>query len=225
MNIFGEAVPVEVIIIIVASIAISLVSVWFALRFIKRSRAYSGDPAKKETASAFIESVRETGMYVNERPQLEFGLTTFPMNGPMQTKTMRQVISFVDLPNIQPGKYVEVSYETGTFKHLHIDGVKQFLQTGEPFDMSYLDDLTKKLSPGGAGQTTGTIISCQQTGTYIDAIPLFRLIVRFITPEGKSIEAETKRVCRPWLAEQLQPGNTAKVVYNKSNPEIFTLIE
>ena len=173
----------------------------------------------------FIESVAETNWYVNNRPQLAINVMIFPPNEPPRTVTIKQVISFLDIPNIQPGKYVDVTYESGTYKNAYIEGAKPFLVTGVQFDMKYFDEIRENLKQAFAQDTLGKILSAQETGTFVDGLPLYRILASFTTAEGVPIEGEALRVCRPYLAQQLVPGNSANIVYNKANPAIFSIVE
>jgi len=97
--------------------------------------------------------------------------------------------------------------------------------TGTQFDMKYFDDQRENLKPAFAQDTQGKILSAQETGTFVDGLPLYRIIASFVTAEGDAIEGEALRVCRPYLVQQLVPGNNMTIVYNKANPTIFSVVE
>jgi hypothetical protein len=220
-----EAIPIWVIIVYVLAGIFSIGSTILVMRTIRKNRQYAGDPAKKEIAMGFIQSVTETSWYINNRPQLAFSLMIFPLNEPPRTITVKQVIGYMDIPNMQPGKYVDVSYESGTFKNAHIDGPKPFAVTGVQFDMKFFDGIRENLKPAFAQETQGKIISAQPTGTFVDGLPLYRIRASFYTAEGAAIEGDALRICRPYLVSQLVPGNNAGIMYNKANPDIFSIVE
>ena len=220
-----SSIPVGVLILIAIILLGSSIAVYFAFRFIRRSQAYSGDPDKKEVASGYIESVRETNLFVNERPQLEFEITLFPPNDASRLIRVKQVAGFIELPLYQPGKYVMLSYEAGTYQHAYIDGAKPFEVTGAPFDPQYISDLTRQLTPNQSEKTTGKILQVSETGSWIDSLPLYRITTSFVTSDGTTTEADTLRVCRPWMAAQLRSGNRMNVIYNRQNPEIYSITE
>ena len=220
-----EAVPIWVIVVYVLAGVFSIGGAIMVARTVKKSRQYVGDPSRKEVAMGFIESVAETNWYVNNRPQLAITVMIFPPNEPPKTIVIKQVISFLEIPNMQPGKYVDVSYEAGTYKNAYIEGVKPFNVTGTQFDMKYFDDQRENLKPAFAQDTQGKILSAQETGTFVDGLPLYRIIASFVTAEGVAIEGEALRVCRPYLVQQLVPGNNMTIVYNKANPTIFSVVE
>lgn len=215
--------PLEII-IVAAAVLISISVSFLMLRFIKRKTQYSGDPAGKETVYGYIESVRETGWFINNRPKLEFQVRIFPLDGPSRTVSLSQVIPFVHLFNMQPGKYVSVLHD-GEFKSLHIEGPKPYEVTGAPFDMRYFDELKQSLSHNLAQEAEGEIISAEQTDTMVDALPVYRIRASYTTTDGNTVEGVTFRVCRPWFVGRIAPGNTVKIAYSKLDPEIFTIIE
>lgn len=220
-----SSIPIGVLILIAVLLAGSTVAVYFAFRFIRKNQAFSGNPALKEAASGYIESIQETGLFVNNRPQLAFEITLFPPNEAARLVSLKQVVSFIELPLYQPGKYVMLSYEAGSYRSLHIDGAKPYAVTGAPFDPQSISDLTRQLTPSLAKETTGHVISVSETGSYVDEIPVYRVLVRFTPDDGSETEAETLRVCRPWLYQRLRSGEPVKVLYNISNTSIFTVIE
>ncbi|OQB20841.1 MAG: hypothetical protein BWY11_02266 [Firmicutes bacterium ADurb.Bin182] len=220
-----EPIPVLVIIIYAAAILFSTVSVFLVARSVKKSRQYVGDPSKKEVVMGFIQSVEETNWFVNNRPELAIKLMIFPMNEPVKVITVKQVISYLDILNIQPGKYVNVSYEAGTYRHAFIEGPKPFEVTGEPFDMKYFDEIRENLKTAFSLETQGKIIYAEKTGTLVDMLPVYRIRASFVTADGKAVEGDTFRICRPYLAGLLFPGNMIGIVYNKQTPAVFTMVE
>ncbi|HWQ98941.1 MAG TPA: hypothetical protein VN538_12740 [Clostridia bacterium] len=220
-----SSIPTGILILIIVLMLGSSVAVYFAFRFIRKNQTYSGDPSKKEVASGYIESIRETGLFVNNRPQVEFEITLFPPHDAARLITMKQVVGFIELPLYQPGKYVMLSYEAGTYTSVHIDSAKPYAVTGAPFDPQSISDLTRQLTPSLAGQTMGHVISITETGSNLDDVPVYRILARF-TPVGSAeTEAETLRVCRPWLYDRLRSGEPVKILYNLANPSVFSVIE
>jgi hypothetical protein len=161
-----EAIPFWVIVVYALAGLFSIGGIIMVARTVKKSRQYVGDPSKKEVALGFIQSVAETNWYVNNRPQLEFSVMIFPLNAPPTTITVKQVISFMEILNMQPGKYVDVSYEADTYRNAHIEGARAFLVSGEQFDMKYFDEIRENLKQEFAEDTQGKVISAQETGTF-----------------------------------------------------------
>lgn len=214
---------IVILIICVAAAACILIG-FFAVRYFKRTTEYSGDGSKREKASAFIQSVRDLNWYESDRPQMEFELLIFPLNGPPQVVKTRQVVSFSFLTVLKPGKYVDVSFEAGSFKQTQIEALKRFEVTGEPFDMKYFDVMTETLKTN-AKLSEGTVVSLEETGSFVDSIPIYRVGVQFKTADGEAIEGETLRVCRPWMLELLRSGKPVKIVYSELDSSAFSVIE
>lgn len=220
-----EAVPVWVIVVYVLAGLLSVGGAVMVARSVKKGRQYIGDPSKKEVAMGVIVSVAETNWYVNNRPQLEITMIIYPPYEPPHTITVKQVIGYLDISNMQPGKQIDISYETGSYKNAHIEGMKPFNVTGIQFDMKYFDERKENLKEAFTQDTQGKILSAQETGTFVDGLPLYRIQASFINADGVAVEGETMRVCRPYLVQQLVPGNQVMIIYNKVNPNIFSIYE
>lgn len=214
---------VIVITIIVVVAAVCVLVGYFAIRHVKRNTELGGEP-RREKASAFIQAVRDTNWYENERPQMEFELLIFPLNGPPQDVKTRQVVSFSFLTVLKPGKYVDVTYDAGTFKKAYIERLKRFEVSGEPFDMKYFDDMSETLK-SNSKLTEGTVVSLEETGSFVDSIPIYRVTAKFKTADGAETEGETFRVCRPWMLEWLRSGKPVKIVYSELDSSLFSIIE
>jgi hypothetical protein len=64
--------------------------------------------ANGRVGTAVIAGVRQTGMYVNENPQVEMDLQVNVDGIPSYTATHRQVVAQIALPQFQPGATVPV---------------------------------------------------------------------------------------------------------------------
>lgn len=64
--------------------------------------------ANGRVGSAVITGVRQTGMWVNENPQVEMDLQVTVEGIPSYTTTQRQVIAQIAIPQFQPGATVPV---------------------------------------------------------------------------------------------------------------------
>ena len=64
--------------------------------------------ANGRVGSAVITDVRQTGMWVNENPQVEMDLQVTVEGIPTYTATQRQVIAQIAIPQFQPGVTVPV---------------------------------------------------------------------------------------------------------------------
>ena len=64
--------------------------------------------ANGRVGTAVITDVRQTGMFVNENPQVEMDLQVTVEGIPTYTATQRQVIAQIAIPQFQPGATVPV---------------------------------------------------------------------------------------------------------------------
>jgi hypothetical protein len=76
------------------------------------------------SAQAQILKVWQTGMYVNEQPQLGMVLQVQPTDGtaPFQAEA-KKVVSFVQIPQFQPGGMLEVKYDPANPKDVAIAAI------------------------------------------------------------------------------------------------------
>lgn len=75
------------------------------------SNAASGPaavPQKGELALARVESIRRTGLTVNDQPQCELVLTVAPRHRAAYTTTHRRIVDLVELAQLQPGSIIVV---------------------------------------------------------------------------------------------------------------------
>ncbi|WP_448810447.1 hypothetical protein [Agromyces bauzanensis] len=61
-----------------------------------------------ELALARVESIRRTGLSVNDQPQVEISLTVSPRHRPAYTTLHRQIVDIVELAQLQPGSIIVV---------------------------------------------------------------------------------------------------------------------
>jgi hypothetical protein len=74
-------------------------------------------------APARILSVGQTGMYVNNQPQVQILLEVSPPDGPAYQATVNKVISMLQIPRIQPGLVVDVRYDRANPSRLALVGL------------------------------------------------------------------------------------------------------
>jgi hypothetical protein len=94
---------------ILLSLAFTLVITLLVIRFIRkalgqdRSIVQNGIPAR-----AKILSVRQTGLMLNNQPQVEFQLEVHPPTGMPYQAQAKAVIGLVSIPRFQPGVEIPV---------------------------------------------------------------------------------------------------------------------
>jgi len=105
-----SGVSILVVLAICGGTLLTLVVTVFAIRMVRkavgpdRSILESGIPAK-----AKIVSVRQTGMMVNDQPQVAFQLEVHPPSGTPYHAETKAIIPIVHIPQFQPGAEVPVN--------------------------------------------------------------------------------------------------------------------
>jgi competence protein ComGC len=91
------------------SLALTLVITLLVLRFVRkalgqdRSIVQNGIPAR-----AKILSVQQTGLMLNNQPQVEFQLEVYPPTGMPYQAQAKAIIGLVSIPQFQPGVEIPV---------------------------------------------------------------------------------------------------------------------
>ena len=110
---FEDMVPVIVflvllftfIILLVLSLVGPLVITWRESRDVRE---------KGTLVPAVIRNVSDTGISINKQPILEMAITVHPPHEAAFDATVRQIIPFSSIPQVQPGAKLEVYYIPGT---------------------------------------------------------------------------------------------------------------
>jgi hypothetical protein len=97
-----------VILIILVSVGIPAV-ILIRMGMAKRANSRILETGKR--ASGVITAIRQTGMYINEQPQVEFSVRVEPVGEPPFDTTFKRIVSLLEIPNIQPGTRVELAYD------------------------------------------------------------------------------------------------------------------
>jgi hypothetical protein len=110
-----------VIFIVIGSLGFTLVTtVALVYNMASRSNADSSAPhttvaplnvENAEQADATVVSIRETHSYFNYHPEVELKLLVRPKNKPAFEASARFYLSFVHIPDVQPGKILKVFYD------------------------------------------------------------------------------------------------------------------
>jgi hypothetical protein len=74
-------------------------------------------------APARILSIGQTGMYINNQPQVRILLEVAPPDGPVFQATVSKVVSMLQIPRIQPGLMVDVRYDRADPSRLALVGL------------------------------------------------------------------------------------------------------
>ncbi|MCU1348218.1 MAG: hypothetical protein JWO56_1248 [Acidobacteria bacterium] len=77
--------------------------------------------ANGRVGSAVVTDIRQTGMFVNENPQVEMDLQVTVEGLPAYTATHRQIVAQIAIPQFQPGATVPVRVDPENPASLIID--------------------------------------------------------------------------------------------------------
>jgi hypothetical protein len=75
------------------------------------------------SAPATIAAVGQTGMYINNQPQVQLVLEVIPPDGAQFTAKINRVVSLLQIPQIQPGRVVEVRYDKANPSRIMVVGL------------------------------------------------------------------------------------------------------
>ncbi|MBI2894751.1 MAG: hypothetical protein HYY06_14445 [Deltaproteobacteria bacterium] len=122
---FGGGMVIFVIVMILISVAATVIPVVLVFKWLGKNRAQrqallqSGAPGQ-----AKILAIGQTGMYINNNPQVQLALEVTPQVGgaPFQV-TIKGVVPMIALSRVQPGSVVPVRYDPANPMNLAIDWV------------------------------------------------------------------------------------------------------
>jgi hypothetical protein len=115
--------PIVIVVFVVVILAI------FFLPMLRGSVRTSKLMQTGVSAQAQIIKVWQTGMYVNEQPQIGLVLQVQPSNGAPFQAEAKKVVSMIQIPQFQPGQMLEVKYDPANPKEVAIAAI---LSTGMP---------------------------------------------------------------------------------------------
>ena len=113
-----------VLLSILVSVGVPLGLGWMASRRREKEAAAEQELlATGAAAAARILSIAETGMYVDDRPQVRLVLEVSPEDGPTYEATVNKAVSLLHIPRIQPGLLVDVRYDRADPTRLALVGL------------------------------------------------------------------------------------------------------
>lgn len=227
---------------ILIGVIVVVVIVLFVLPIIRNSMRNRQLMQTGETAQATILRVWETGVRINEQPQIGLQLNVTPATRPAFQAEARMTISFMQAGYYQPGMIVEVKYDPNDTSKVAVSGV-----TGASAGMMGMGGMM------GAGQMMGgNQMQMQQMLTQIDAFnqnlmaigesaqakvlsltPMgvnvngnnpFVSVRLEVMPSGRpSFQAEAKGVIAEASVPKYQAGSTIWVKFNPMDTSQVTL--
>ena len=100
--------------IICAIIGISLplfITILILVRFIINNAERKKILKIGKSAKGTIISIKQTGMYVNQQPEILINIKVEPEGEPAFEAKIKKIVSLLSIPQIQPGQTVTVKYD------------------------------------------------------------------------------------------------------------------
>ena len=197
----------------------------------KWSRAFAAAERLKAqgvAGQATITGMRQTGVYVNEQPQIELQLQVqTEMHAPYQA-TVKEYVPLMMLGTLTSGRPLPVKVDPANPQRLVIEWENAMGMTGQMATAPVPpvgDPETMKqqlLATGVSG--TATVISSSRTGqTDAQGRPVYDVVMQ-IQVEGRPPMQGPARVgIPPERAEQLEAGDTVPIKADPNNPAMMAV--
>lgn len=112
------------LLITVVSVALPLGILWFVFKQSSANAAAERKLIEEGTpAPATITSVSQTGVYMNNNPQVRIDLEIAPDDGDTYTVVLHRFLQLVQIPQVQPGNVVEVRIDPANKQRVAIVGL------------------------------------------------------------------------------------------------------
>lgn len=195
--------------------------------------------------TARIVSLRQTGMYLNEQPQVELTLeVTSSMQGPYQV-VVKEWVPLIMLGRLTSGVPLPVKVDPANPNNLviewessmgapmgaappgGIDAASMGAMPAEADTSGYSPDARdaekeRLLETGVPG--TATVISATPTGgTDTEGRPVYDLVLRIEVPGRQPMQGPARSGIPSERVDQLEPGDTVPLKVDPSNPSIMTV--
>ena len=191
---------------------------------------------------ATILGMRQTGVYLNEQPQIELNLQVQThMHGPYQV-TVREYVPLMLLGTLGSGRPLPVKVDPADPQKLVIEWESAMsgampgmgMTPGGPIspppsaDSTQYDPEARKaekerlLATGVAGKATVT--SARATGgTDSEGRPVYDLMLTIEIPGQAPMQGPARTGIPPERVDQLEPGDTVAIKSDPSNPTAMTI--
>jgi len=165
-----------------------------------------------------IISAEQTGLIVNDQPQLEISLEFPTASGELVTASDRKVICLTDLAEIQPGGMIPLRYDPENPQKITIDfdADLEDLQAALDTQMIATGETTQeKIDIRNNGvKAEGVVLSAVPTGKIINSEGEMSLHINVERPNNDgTFEVVTERPVSPQHLSDVQPGCVIDVYY------------
>jgi hypothetical protein len=188
--------------------------------------------------TARILSMRQTGVYMNEQPQIELTLeVTSSMQGPYQV-VMKEYVPMMLLGTLTSGAPLPVKVDPANPNTVIIEwenalsgGMSPAMASAAPpasADSSQMDPTLRQaekerlLASGIEG--TATVLSSRATGqTDSEGRPVYDLMLRIEIPGQQPMQGPARTGVPPERVDRLETGDTVTIKADPANPSSMTI--
>lgn len=214
---------------------------WWARRWARGYHEAQRLRASGVPGQAQILSMRQTGVYMNEQPQIQLNLQVqTEMHGPYQT-TVTEYVPLMLLGTLSRGRPLPVKVDPADPQNLVIEW-ESAMSGGMPMgglqagmaaapasaDTSQEDPAVRKaekerlLATGVAGRAT--VVSARATGTTdSEGRPVYDLVLTIQVPGQQPMQGPARTGVPPDRVDQLEAGDTVAIKSDPANPTVMTI--
>ncbi|MEV0081739.1 hypothetical protein [Saccharopolyspora sp. NPDC050642] len=190
-----------------------------------RDRKFRGAPIGRAT----VESVRRTGLTVNDNPQLELRVQVDTADGASFASTTRLILGLTELGAMKPGLVLPVRYLPGQPDRgvaVVRDASPQEVQAALnaiQLAKGEITPLQHEIGTRGV-DAQAVVMSMVPTGEIRDGKSVLDLAVRITRPDGGTFDIRQDRPVLPKVVDQMQPGKILQVRFLPSDETDFVII-
>ncbi|WP_244213762.1 hypothetical protein [Paenibacillus barcinonensis] len=183
----------------------------------------SGKPAL-----GVIQSLQQTGVYINEQPEVQIMLKVSLQGQETYDAELRSVIPLTSLSQFQPGSVIPLVVSERDERKVGLD------QHGTVSQEHMQELLNEKMMQQGIAPEMLDIARTGEKGLakIVDVTPLgngnngnikLQLTLSVTKPNGESFEVTTQKEIVPAALSQVQQGNLINVFYSRQDPSKVAL--
>jgi hypothetical protein len=219
----GPLLVVAIILLIVASLVFS-VSSFSGIR-----SAISGQNSRAFRDAAIgvgtIESVSQTGTYINEQPQVRIDLSVETADGETFQSHAKLVVPLTDLSLVRPGVVIPVRYLPDRRDRVELDLSEDMAAAQEVYNQSMIrkglttPEMIAVINRGVRAQ--GVVRNMTVPGDMRHGWPRVVLDVAVTRPDGSMFTTETTKYMSPQEIGNTQVGKVMDVRYMPDNESVI----
>ncbi|MCL2849934.1 MAG: hypothetical protein FWE61_07820, partial [Micrococcales bacterium] len=169
-----------------------------------------------------VESVRTTGLEVNNQPQLELTMQFTTLDGQPVTASLRKVVSHANLAQLGPGAQLAIRYnpEKPSEIMLETNADQAMLQEALNAQRLARGEVTQEqldIATYGV-KAQGVVLASQPTGNVVRGCGEMFLRIRVTGPSSDAFDTTVTKAVPQHALHLAQPGAVLTVFYLPHNP-------